>query len=603
MMRFIAGILVLTALVSVGAAEEKPGSDVVTPVETAAKPNILLVTLDTTRADVLGCYGGDPKVSPNLDRIAGRSHLFERCEASVPQTMPSHTTIFSGLHPFHHGVRKNLAIKVGPEVPLIAEELQAKGYPTGAFVSSFVVDGRFGFERGFDHFDAPDIRPRLGGGMERRAEETVRAATDWIATSQTPWFAWVHIFDPHAPYEAPPPFSERFVDRPYAGEVAYADNEVGRLVGMLVAEGLFDFTVVIIAGDHGEALGEHGEETHGILLYEATTRVPLLIHMPGQTEAVRHASPVGLIDIAPTLRELVGIETPDDGVSLLPTLRGKGGIVGERTLYIESLEGYLRNGWAPLFALVRGRMKYIQSPRPELYDLGADPNERRDLVSNQPDAVADLDRRLSEIRSDDDAFDGEAVVLNPDEEAALLALGYVSGSPGEDAGTRRNPVDAMHLAPIHQQALEAKARGDLERAAKLFEQELVEDPSSPVLLWYLGSCVVESDPKRAMKAFRRAIELRPEFEAPYDALGEVLLQQGDKAAAAAVASEGIRRTSDVDGRLHYLRAAALAQVGGAHQRGDGRPRSGHRARRPARAGLPAPGGYPIATARRRSRRP
>ena len=561
-MRFIAGILVLTALVSVGVAEETPGTDVVTPVETAAKPNILLVTLDTTRADVLGCYGGDPKVSPNLDRIAGRSHLFERCEASVPQTMPSHTTIFSGLHPFHHGVRKNLAIKVGPEVPLIAEELQGKGYRTGAFVSSFVVDGRFGFERGFDHFDAPDIRPRLGGGMERRAAETVRAATDWIATSQTPWFVWVHIFDPHAPYEAPPPFSGRFADRPYAAEVAYADNEVGRLVGALVAKGLFDSTVVIIAGDHGEALGEHGEETHGVLLYESTTRVPLLIHMPGQTEAVRHVPPVGLIDIAPTLRELVGIETPADGISLLPALRGKSEIVGDRTLYIESLEGYLRNGWAPLFAVVRGRMKYIHSPRPELYDIGSDPDERRDLASDRPEVVEDLDRRLSEIRPQDDAFGGEAVELSSDEEAALLALGYVSGSPGENAGSRRNPVDAMHLAPIHQEALEAMARGDLERAAKLFEQELVEDPSSPVLLWYLGSCVAQSEPKRAMEAFRRAIELRPEFEAPYDALGEVLLEKGDKAAAAAVASEGIRRTSDVDGRLHYLRAASLAQMGG-----------------------------------------
>jgi len=562
MTRTIVGVLALAALVSVGVAEEAPSADIAAPEGTATRPNILLVTLDTTRADVLGCYGGDPKVSPNLDRIAGRSHLFERCEASVPQTMPSHTTIFSGLHPFHHGVRKNLAIMVGPKVPLVAEELHGKGYRTGAFVSSFVVDGRFGFERGFDHYDAPDIRPRLGGGMERRAAETVRAAADWIATSKAPWFVWVHIFDPHAPYEAPPPFGGRFADRPYAAEVAYADNEVGRLVGTLVAEGLFDSTVVIIAGDHGEALGEHGEQTHGILLYEATTRVPLLIHMPGQTKAVRHASPVGLVDIAPTLRELVGIETPGDGGSLLPALRGKGGVVGERTLYIESLEGYLRNGWAPLFAVVRGRMKYIQSPRPELYDLGTDPNERRDLASDRPDTVADLDRRLSEIRKGDEAFGGEAVVLSSDEEAALLALGYVSGSPGEDAGNQRNPADAMHLAPIHQQALEAKARGDLERAAKLFEQELVEDPSSPVLLWYLGSCVAESDPKRAMEAFRRAIELRPEFEAPYDALGEVLLQKGDKAAAAAVASEGIRRTSDVDGRLHYLRAAALATVGG-----------------------------------------
>ena len=561
MTRPIAGVLILAVLLSVAAASESPTADVTTAAAQPSRPNILLVTLDTTRADVLGCYGGDPKVSPNLDRIAGRSHLFERCEASVPQTMPSHTTIFSGLHPFNHGVRKNLAIMVGPEVPLIAEELHVEGYSTGAFVSSFVVDGRFGFERGFDHYDAPEIRPRLGGGMERRAGDTVRLATDWITAQPSPWFAWVHLFDPHAPYEPPPPFSERFADSPYAGEVAYMDNEVGRLLGALVAEDTFDQTVVIIAGDHGEALGEHGEETHGILLYEATTRVPLLIHMPGQTEAVRHSQPVGLVDLAPTLRELIGIERSSDGLSLLPALDGTGEVPVDRTLYLESLEGYLRNGWAPLFAAVRGPMKYIQSPRPELYDLTSDPNERRDLAQDRPATGVDLVRRLAGIRPDDESFEGETIVLTADEEAALLALGYVTGSPGAAAGNRRNPADAIALAPIHQQALEAKANGDLEKAAKLFQRELEEDPASPVLLWYLGSCEVESAPARATERFRRAIELRPGFEAPYIDLAELLIRKGKTQAAASVASEGIQRTFDTDGRLHYVRAASSALTG------------------------------------------
>ena len=562
MTRSIAGVLTFALLLSVAAASESPTAYVATAAAQPSRPNILLVTLDTTRAAVLGCYGGDPKVSPNIDRIAGRSHLFERCEASVPQTMPSHTTIFSGLHPFNHGVRKNLAVMVGSDVPLIAEELSDKGYTTGAFVSSFVVDGRFGFERGFDHYDAPDIRPRLGGGMERRAGDTVRLAADWIAKQPSPWFAWVHLFDPHAPYDSPPPFNERFADSPYAGEVAYMDNEVGRLLGALVAEGLFDPAVVIIAGDHGEALGEHGEETHGILLYEATTRVPLLIHMPGQTEAMRHRQPVGLVDIAPTLRDLVVIEVPGDGVSLLPVLQGKGAIVGDRILYLESLEGYLRNGWAPLFAAVRGDMKYVDSPRSELYDLENDPDEQRDLASERPKTSVYLAGRLAEIRPDDESFAGQTIVLSVDEEAALLALGYVTGSPGAAAGTRRNPVDAIALAPIHQQALEAKANGDLETAAKLFQRELEEDPASPVLLWYLGSCEVESAPARAAERFRRAIELRPGFDAPYISLAELMLLQRKSKAAASVATEGIRRTFDTDGRLHYLRAAAAAQAGG-----------------------------------------
>jgi arylsulfatase A-like enzyme len=561
----VLALLAVAAFASTAAVSQTQVVTGSTPAPTPARPrpDILLVTLDTTRADILGCYGGDPTTSPNLDRIAARSHLFERCEASVPQTMPSHTTLFSGLHPFNHGVRKNLAVMVGPEVPLLAEELDEMGYATGAFVSSFVVDGRFGFARGFDHFDAPDTRPSAGNSMERRAGDTVRAAVEWTAEQPSPWFAWVHLFDPHAPYEPPPPFSGRFADRPYAGEVAYTDNEVGRLVGSLVAAGRFDETLVIIAGDHGEALGEHGEETHGILLYDATTRVPLLIHLPGQVEGARHARPVGLVDVAPTVRELLGIDVAGDGTSLLPALLGRTELASDRTLYLESLEGYLRHGWAPLHAVVRGRLKYIESPRPELYDLVADPNERRDLVEDHPEEEAALAKLLAAIRPADEAVDGEAIVLSADEEAALIALGYVAGSPGKAAGSRRNPADAIALEPVHQRALAAQAAGDLELAARLFAQELEHDPSSPVLLWYLGSCITDSDPKRAEASFRRAIELRPDFEAPYASLAEALLKREEVGAATAVTSLGIDRTLDTSGRLHYLRAAAAAVSDGA----------------------------------------
>lgn len=550
----------LAILVSpaVGEETETPSAGEVS----VTSPTILVVTLDTTRADVLGCYGGDAKASPNIDRIAGRSHLFERAEAPVPQTMPSHTTIFSGLHPFNHGVRKNLAVMVGQDVPLLAEELRAEGYTTGAFVSSFVVDSRFGLGRGFDHYDAPDTRPGVGDGMERRAGKTVAAAIEWIGDRTSPWFVWVHLFDPHAPYEPPQPFAGRFDGRPYAGEVAYMDNEVGRLIGSLVAKGTFDGAVVIIAGDHGEALGEHGEETHGILLYEATTRVPLLVHLPGQTVAVRHAHPVGLVDIAPTVRDLVGLDITADGSSLVPILRGDDGADRHRAVYIESLEGYLRNGWAPLFAVVRGSMKYIDAPRPELYDLDADPNETHDLVSKKPDVAADLADRLEDIRPSTESFDGETIVLSSDESAALLALGYVEGSPGRSAGTRRNPADAIALASIHQEALEAKAAGDLKKAAGLFAQELEQDPESPVLLWYLGSCLVTTDPDRAEASFRRAMDLRPDFEAPYIALAELLIHKSEFEAAAAVASRGIGETFDADGQLHFFRAAAEDASGG-----------------------------------------
>ncbi|MEX1310675.1 MAG: sulfatase-like hydrolase/transferase [Candidatus Sulfomarinibacteraceae bacterium] len=563
MTHLIVGLMVLAVQPSSTMASDGVSPASSKAVDSPSRPDILLVTLDTTRADVLGCYGGDPKVSPNLDRIADRSHVFDRAEASAPQTMPSHTTILSGLHPFNHGVRKNLAVMAGPEVPLIAEELRQAGYSTGAFVSSFVVDDRFGFGRGFDHYDAPDTRPGVGDGLERPAASTVAAAIEWLDGRPSPWFAWVHLFDPHAPYDPPQPFAGRFAGRPYAGEVAYMDNEVGRLVGSMVANGTFDGAVVIIAGDHGEALGEHGEQTHGILLYEATTRVPLLIHLPGQKDAARHRRPVGLVDIAPTVRDLLGIGTEDDGISLLPAMRGDAvATVEPRVLYLESLEGYLRNGWAPLFAVVRGSLKYIDSPRPELYDLDDDPNERKDLAAGSPEVSRKMADWLARIRPAGETFAGETIVLSEDEAAALLAIGYVEGSPGEAAGSRRNPVDAIGLAPIHQQALEAKASGDLEKAASLFARELEQDPESPVLLWYLGSCLTETEPERAEASFRRAMDLRPDFEAPVIALAEMLLQRAEFAAAVAVASDGIDRTFDAGGRLHFLRAAARDASGG-----------------------------------------
>jgi len=555
----VAVVLALAALSTGAAGDRRPP----TPGPTGpARPNIILITLDTTRADVLGSYGGDPKVSRNLDRIAGRSHLFERCSASVPQTLPSHTTILSGLEPFHHGVRKNLATVVGPEVPLLAEELHRIGYATGAFVSSFVVDGRFGFERGFDVYDAPDRNPNGGDGMERRAADTVKRAIAWLDGRSEPWFCWVHLFDPHAPYEAPEPFRSRFADRPYAAEVAYMDNEAGRLVGALVASRRFDDSLVILAGDHGEALGEHGEPTHGILLYEATTRVPLVIHMPGQTEAARHPQPVGLVDVAATVRELVGIETASDGRSLLPVLRGDAELPADRSIYIESLEGFLRSGWAPLYAIVHGRWKYIHSPRPELYDVVADPGERRDLAADRSDLVDDLERRLTAIRPSDDDVGHEEVDLDPDQQAALLALGYIAGSPGAGAGSRRNPVDMIHLVELHERALEARTRGDLDTAAALFEEELDADPDSPVVLWYLGTCEAPSSPERAAARFRRAIELRPEFEPPYASLVELALRAEDASRAVAIADRGIERTSDSTGDLHMLRAAAASVTDG-----------------------------------------
>lgn len=527
-----------------------------------ARPDVLLITLDTTRADALGCYGGDPAVSPNLDRFAASAHLFERCETSVPQTLPSHTTILSGLEPFHHGVRKNVGAIVGADVPLVSEELHSAGWTTGAFVSAFVLDGRFGLARGFDHYDAPELNPRLGGSEERRADATIAAANDWLARQHGRWFLWLHLFDPHAPYEPPAPFDQRFPDRPYVGEVAYMDAQVGAFLAGLEERGALHRAVVLIAGDHGEGLGEHGEASHGILLYEATTRVPLMVRLPGQTAGVRHPAPVGLVDVADTIRELAGLAPAGDGRSLLPVLEGADGGEPRGPLYLESLEGFLRNGWAPLYAVVDGRFKYIESPRPELYDVVADPAESHDLVDAEAAVAARLRDTLAAMHPADEVVTGTGPALDADERAALLRLGYVAGSPGAGAGSRKNPADAIHLSQVHLDALAAMERGDLDRAAGLFARELEDDPDSPVLLVYLGSCVMRRDPRRAATLLKRAIELRPDFESAYTKLCELYHLQKRPEAVVAVAEEGLRRSRDSDGQLHFFRALGRFVGGG-----------------------------------------
>ncbi len=527
-----------------------------------ASGNVLILTLDTTRSDVLGCYGGDPEATPHLDRLAAKSHLFERCSTSVPQTLPAHTTLFSGLHPGRHGIRKNFSGAVEKRVPLLAEDYRKAGFNTGAFVSAFVLDRRFGLSRGFDVYDPPTFDVRGTVKEERCAAETVDAAIDWIEDQEGPWFAWVHLFDPHSPYKPPEPFAERFPGDPYLGEVASMDSEIGRLIRTLEESGIMDQTGVIVCGDHGEGLGDHGEPSHGILLYESTTRVPLLIHMPAQTEGRRHQQPVALIDLAPTLLDVISQTGSFDGESLLPTLIGKSIGESSRTLYMESLEGYFRSGWSPIYALIEGRWKYILSPRPELYDVVADPSETEDL-SDQFPAVADrLRTELAPLIPDEDVASGTAAGLSAGEHEALIALGYVAGTPGSGVGSRKNPADLIHLAAIHQRALGAFKKGRLAEAAELFRRELEEDSESPLLLWYLGSCMASTRPDEASDLFRKAIELRPDFEEPYVSLCALLQKENRTPEVLSVARGGVQETEDTFGRLHFFRALAVLRVDG-----------------------------------------
>lgn len=524
--------------------------------------NVLLLTLDTTRVNALGCYNGDPATTPNLDRLAANSHLFERCSTSVPQTLPAHASLFSGLQPGKHGVRKNFTTCVSGRLPLLAEAFREAGFNTGAFVSAFVLDQRFGLSRGFETYDPATFDVKGDVKDERLAADTVDAAIAWIRIQPEPWFAWVHLFDPHTPYAPPEPFAANFPDDPYLGEVASMDAEIGRLIGALADFDMMSRTGIVVCGDHGEGLGDHGEPTHGILLYESTTRVPLLVHTPGQIEGRRHQRPVALVDLAPTLLEVLAQTGTHDGRSLLPMLSGRATEVAPRVLYLESLEGYYRSGWSPIYALVQGAWKYILAPRPELYDVVADPAELENLHDRFPDVAHRLRAELESLVPDEDVALGTAVGLSTEERAALMALGYTAGTPGRGVGSRKNPADLIHLVEIHQRALGAFNTGRLVQAAQLFRRELKEDSESPLLRWYLGSCLIASRPGEASSLFRQAIELQPSFEEPYVALCKLLHDQRQIQGVVAVAREGVEKTPDTFGRLHYFRGLGALRTGG-----------------------------------------
>ncbi len=380
----------------------------------AAQPNIVLVTIDTLRADHLGCYGYKQATSPNLDRFAREGVLFRNVFSAVPMTLPSHTTILSGLYPKEHGIRDNAHFRL-TDRPFLQQILKKHGYVTAAFVSGATLSSSFGLNRGFDFYDDEFT------GTERKANETTVRVLEWLKRARSPYFLWVHYFDPHAEYEPPDPFRKRFPS-PYDGEIAFADSE---LAGLLDAVGAG--AIVLVTADHGESLGEHGETTHSVFLYNPTLQVPLILRGPGIKPGVRKDA-VSLADITPTILELTGLaaETgPRDGVSLFAK-------PAPRTLIAESLYAQRNFGYAPLYALVRQDKKYIQAPQSEFYDLLVDPGEQRNVIK-----TSSINDWKSALQSYSKSAETAAVTpkLSDEEMEKLRSLGYVSAS------VPRNDID------------------------------------------------------------------------------------------------------------------------------------------------------------------
>ena len=444
-----------------------------------ARPNLLLVTIDTLRPDRLGCYGSPYVKTPAIDRLAASGVVFGRAFAHTPLTLPSHADILLGTTPLRHGVHDNGNFKVPEDFPNLATFLKDNGFVTGAFIGAFPLDARFGLDRGFDVYDES-----YGSGtgldfqfVERKAEAVVASALTWLDGRTTPWFLWVHVFDPHQPYDPPAPFSDRFKDDPYSGEVAYVDSSLARLFDHLADTGQAGSTVVVVTGDHGQSLGEHGETTHGYFAYNSTLWVPLIISGPGVIPG-RVEENVCHIDIFPTVCDLLGLPRPSylQGVSLLPVLRGKGlPSLGSRPIYFESLYAYYRRGWAPLRGFIAGPKKFIDLPVPEVYDLEADFGEAKNLAGR------DLSREQAMLAGLTRAQSGPAAAARPQLGAAarekLQSLGYVGGyqPPAKD---RFGPEDDLKtLLPYNrkfEQAQELYFRGQAEQSIALL-RELVRD--------------------------------------------------------------------------------------------------------------------------------
>ncbi len=500
------------------------------------RPNLLLVTIDTLRADHVGAYGAEDAQTPTLDGLAREGTRFTTAVASAPLTLPSHASMLTGIHPPGLGVRHNGLYRLDGDFETLAERLRAEGWATAAVIGAFVLHRSTGLDQGFDLYD-DETSPEAAtpsGFLERRAEAVTERALAWLETAPRPFFLWVHYYDPHARYQPPPPFAERFAARPYDGEIAYVDAQLGRLLAGMRGAGALANTLVVATSDHGESLGEHDEIDHGYALYDSVLSVPFLMRGPGVPVGRVVEDVVSGVDVTPTALDLLGLPSPPDldGRSLRALWSGKA--TSPRLAYAETLATQLDLGWAPLFAVRGRRFLYVRAPRPELYDTPADPGQLRNLLED-PDEAA---RRQAEL------LDAEVAAvlarakgavpksLDAESLARLRALGYALPErapthlePDPDA---LDPKDGRRQLGLLASAQDAYDADQMDRARELLERVLRAMPRSSrahALLAFVQ--LHEGHPRQALPHLEAAVRHNP-LAAYYRAmLGETRRQLGD----------------------------------------------------------------------------
>jgi len=511
----------------------------------ADRPNVIVVTLDTVRADRMGFLGSQRGLTPQMDAVARQGVVFERAYAQAPLTPVAHATIFTGTYPPYHKVH-DFGNRLGDQVPFLPDLLRARGYRTAAFVSSIILDPKNGFapgfDRGFNDFDGGFQRRARGKtryeSVERRAEQTIARVLAWLENNdKAPFFLWVHIWDAHDPYEPPAPYNSRYAANLYDGEIAYLDAALGKLFAALRARGLYDNALIAVVSDHGESLGDHGESTHGVFLYDQTIHVPLVFKFPqGRYAGQRVRSRVGQVDIAPTILDAVQLPVPPvmQGQSLVRMV-GVTTAAADRPSYAETEYPRRAFGWSPLKSLRTANFLYVKAPEQELYDSAADPQATRNLVATKKAEVARIAAQLEAFlqRVGANAPEAQQSEMNPRTREKLASLGYVAGARGAVRDTGIDPKTRIQVANDLHDANIAIEDGRAGSVIPQLERVVSSDPQIQAAQFYLGVAYARQRQfAKAIGPLRKAIELQPDAVMAHYEMGLALFETGDWKTAA-----------------------------------------------------------------------
>jgi arylsulfatase A-like enzyme/Tfp pilus assembly protein PilF len=560
-------IIVLMALTALQAAAQ-----------TSAKPalNVVLITIDTLRADHVGCYGYKQIKTPNIDGLAADGARFDRAFAVVPVTLPSHTTMLTGTYPMLSGIHDFSGNRLNPLQPTLASVLKQAGYQTGAVIGAAVLDSRFGLNQGFDfyydHFDFNRLDEANLDQMERPGNVVADVALDWLEkdwlakNSQNKFFLWMHLYDPHFPYHPPEPYSREYVAQPYDGEIAFADEQVGRLLRFLKEKGIYRNTIIVLCGDHGESLGEHGEKTHGFFIYNATMHVPLIIRLPENAAARTIADPVSLVDLMPTVLGAIGLEVPSQvqGRSLLPKLRDardrddlhhddlhhEDQAGRDRVLYGETYLPRLHFNWSELRGSETTKYHFIDAPRPELYDLAKDPGEVHNLFAEKKAVSEEMRAKLAGMIRDYSAGKelAEKTGLDPDLMERLKALGYAGFSGGGDPTiSSRNlpdPKDRIATYELISDAIADSQHGRFQESIDNLKKVVKTEPNSVPAHYLQGLDYFRLKMyPQAVDELQKTVQLSPDYALAVFNLGMAQAHAGQIDAAITT----LQRTLRLDG--------------------------------------------------------